>query len=129
MSLTKASKYRLEHVDPRLVRVVEAAAESKAIRFIVTEGVRSPERQRELYADGKSRTLNSKHLPDARGLSRAVDLAILDEHGICRWDFESYRVLAAIMRACARDAGVEITWGGEWTGLRDGPHFELKDAA
>ncbi|MBU1346684.1 MAG: M15 family metallopeptidase [Alphaproteobacteria bacterium] len=29
------------------------------------------------------------------------------------------------MKAAAGARGVSIVWGGDWTRLRDGPHFEL----
>lgn len=29
------------------------------------------------------------------------------------------------MKAAAKELGVLIVWGGDWTSFRDGPHFEL----
>jgi peptidoglycan L-alanyl-D-glutamate endopeptidase CwlK len=108
-----------------LVRVVERARQ--AAPFIVTEGVRTRARQAELVAIGASRTMNSRHLT-----GHAVDLAYwLDdgdgavEQGEIRWDWPLYEQLGAAMKAAAKEIGVPIVWGGDWTSFRDGPHFEL----
>lgn len=44
------SRARLAGVHPDLVRVVERAIQLSSVDFSVLEGVRTPQRQRELYA-------------------------------------------------------------------------------
>lgn len=118
MPLTARCRQRLAGVHPDLVRVIERAADEGA-EFIVTEGVRSMQRQRELMVAGATRTLNSRHLT-----GHAVDVAAL-VNGEVRWDWPLYHRLAAqILRAAAIE-GVPLTWGGDWKGFRDGPHYEL----
>ena len=68
---------------------------------------------------GASRTLNSRHLT-----GHAVDVAALIE-GQVRWDWPLYGRIAGAFKAAARDLNIPLTWGGDWTRLRDGPHFEL----
>lgn len=118
------SETKLAGVHQALVRVVRRAREIVADRddglgFIVTEGLRTPERQAQLVRVGASRTLKSKHLS-----GHAVDLAATVD-GSVRWDWPLYDQLAIAMRAAAAEQGVQITWGGDWPTLRDGPHYEL----
>lgn len=88
----------------------------------ITEGLRSPERQRQLVADGKSRTLESKHLS-----GRAVDVAVMvGQSGKPDWGFETYRELNECIQQAASELGTYILWGGQWDTLRDGVHFELQ---
>jgi peptidoglycan L-alanyl-D-glutamate endopeptidase CwlK len=123
--LLARDRERLAGVHPDLVRVVERAR--AAAPFIVTEGLRTPERQAALVEVGASRTLKSRHLT-----GHAVDLAYwLDdgdgapEAGEIRWDWPLYAQIAAAMKAAARAEGVKLVWGGDWQSFRDGPHFEL----
>ncbi len=123
--LLPRDRERLAGVHPDLARVVERAR--AAAPFIVTEGLRTPQRQAALVKAGASRTLNSRHLT-----GHAVDLAYwLDdgdgapEAGEIRWDWPLYRQIAVAMKAAAETEGVKLVWGGDWTSFRDGPHFEL----
>lgn len=119
MKLSPRSMERLVGVHADLVRVVRRAAELSPLEFIVTEGLRTPARQRELVAQGKSQTSNSRHLT-----GHAVDLAVII-NGKADWTFSNYEKLAATMRQAAQELGVAIVWGGAWKTLKDGPHFEL----
>jgi len=123
--LLARDRERLVGVHPGLARVVERAR--AAVPFIVTEGLRTPERQAALVKAGASRTLKSRHLT-----GHAVDLAYwLDdgdgspETGEIRWDWPLYGQIAAAMKAAATVEAVNIVWGGDWRSFRDGPHFEL----
>ena len=138
--LGQRSLSRLEGVHPDLVRVVKRAAEIAAPinDFKVLEGVRTPARQKELYAQGRTKpgpkvtwTLNSNHFVNAvTGYGHAVDLAPypIDWGNISRFDR-----LATIMFAAADKEGVRIRWGADWDmdgnprerGESDSPHFEL----
>lgn len=127
--LNARSERALQGVNPRLVAVVRRAAEivsaqGTGLGMIVTEGLRTPARQAELVKAGASQTLNSKHLPAADGMSRAVDLAATVK-GAVRWDWPLYQQLAAAMKQAAGEQGTAIVWGGDWRTLKDGPHFEL----
>ena len=119
MSLTPRDRKRLEGVHPDLVRVVERASLGK-VRFLVTEGTRTMERQAQLAREGRSQTMRSRHLT-----GHAVDLAVLDDEGKARWDAPAYRTLAAEVKAAAAVEGVQIEWGGDWRSFFDGPHFQL----
>lgn len=121
--LSRRSRDRLAGVHPRLIRVVERAIVLSSVDFMVTEGLRTPERQRALVRAGASRTLRSRHLT-----GHAVDVAALVE-GKIRWDWPLYGRIAGAFKTAAAEEGVPVVWGGDWRSLRDGPHFELDRAA
>jgi peptidoglycan L-alanyl-D-glutamate endopeptidase CwlK len=113
---------KLAGVHPDLVMVIVRASEMTSQPFIVTEGLRTKERQIELVREGKSRTLNSRHL---HGL--AVDVGICLPDGGITWAFNEYKFLASTVKAAAVELAIPILWGGEafGPGFRDGVHWEL----
>lgn len=117
--LSQRSLVRLQGVHPDLIAVVKAAIRLTEVDFMVIEGLRDPARQAVLVKAGASRTLNSRHLS-----GHAVDVAALVD-GRVRWDWPLYGRIAEAFKAAARELRVPLTWGGDWTRLRDGPHFEL----
>jgi peptidoglycan LD-endopeptidase CwlK len=131
MPLDQRSERNLAGVHPQLVGVVrlahdQLAAEENGLLFVVTEGLRTRERQAELVRAGASRTMNSKHLPQADGMSHAVDVAATVT-GAVRWDFPLYDRIAFVMKKAATSLGVQIEWGGDWQSFRDGPHYQLAE--
>lgn len=117
--LSNRSLSRLEGVHPDLVRVVKRAITMTRIDFGVTEGVRSEDRQRELFAAGATTTMRSRHLT-----GHAVDL-VAYLNGEVRWDWPLYDQVSAAMKMAALEEDVQIEWGGDWKTFRDGPHFQL----
>lgn len=124
MILTERSLKNLTGVHPDLVAVVKLAASRAQMDFVVTEGVRTKARQQELYDAKATRTMNSRHIPGADKLGKAVDLAAVVA-GEVRWDWPLYSKLAEQMQDAADDLKVPIVWGGNWGSFKDGPHFEL----
>jgi len=116
---SKRSLDRLNGVHPDLQRVVHRALEVSIVDFLVTEGVRTMERQRALKAAGATRTLNSRHLT-----GHAVDLAPWID-GAVRWDWPPFYKIASAMKEASRELGIPVVWGGDWKTFPDGPHFEL----
>lgn len=136
-TLGKQSRARLAGVHPDLQRVVFRAIELTEQDFMVLEGVRTPERQKQLYAQGRTKpgpkvtwTLNSNHFINPKtGKGHAVDLVPWPVD----WSHEKLGVVAEAMFAAARQLGVELRWGADWDrdgkprerGETDSPHFEL----
>jgi peptidoglycan L-alanyl-D-glutamate endopeptidase CwlK len=132
VSLTPRDLKRLEGVNADLVRVVKIAA--GMVPLMVIEGLRTRERQAELYAIGRTKpgkpvtwTLNSKHCD-----GMAVDVAPLP----LDWnDHKAFFTVAGAMHAAAQRIGVTLRHGGDWDGdgiygergESDLPHFELRD--
>ena len=102
------SRKNLEGVDDGLVSVVEHAIQITEQDFSVFEGLRSQKRQRQLYREGKSMTMNSKHL-----IGQAVDL-VPYVSGKLSWDWERIFIMAEAMRLSAIDQSYPVEWGGAW---------------
>jgi len=117
--LSERSKKNLLGVHPDLQGVVGPALRMCTIDFAVIEGLRTPERQKQLVASGASKTLNSRHIT-----GHAVDLAPW-AGGTLRWDWPLFRPIADSMKLAAAELKVSIVWGGDWRTFKDGPHFEL----
>lgn len=117
--LGQRSLSRLEGVHPDLVRVVKKAAAMSSLDFTVLEGLRTAVRQKQLFDQGATKTMNSRHLT-----GHAVDLAPMIG-GTVRWDWPLYHQLAAVVKAAAKAENVPIQWGGDWRTFKDGPHWEL----
>ena len=131
------SRANLAGVHPDLRRVIERAIEITEVDFMVIEGVRSDERQLELYAQGRTKpgpivtwTLNSKHKRKADGFGHAADLLPAPYD----WkDLRHFDLVAKAMFQAAKELGVKIRWGADWDmdgnprerGESDSPHFEL----
>jgi peptidoglycan L-alanyl-D-glutamate endopeptidase CwlK len=118
-SYSKRSLKNLKGIHPDLRRVIDRALQDSPLDFIVIEGLRTMQRQRELVASGASKTMNSRHLT-----GHAVDLLPIGRNGAA-FDWPLYDKLGPAVKAAADAEGVEITWGGDWTKFRDGPHFQL----
>ena len=119
--LSQRSLDRMKGVDERLVNVVKRAIEISEVDFIVTEGLRTKERQAELLKAGATRTMNSKHI-----VGKAVDLAAVVD-GQVRWDWPLYVKIADAMKRAAAILNIKIVSGIDWVTFKDGPHHELKD--
>lgn len=117
--LSQRSVDKLRGVHPDLVRVVHRAIQLTPIDFAITCGTRSQEEQRQLVAEGKSRTMNSRHLT-----GHAVDFVALF-NGRASWDMKHYAEIAQAFKHAALELGIAIVWGGDWAKFRDGPHIEL----
>jgi peptidoglycan L-alanyl-D-glutamate endopeptidase CwlK len=124
MTLDARSEKNLKGVHPDLVKVVRRAIDLHDPDPVVTEGVRTMARQRELLAARATRTLNSRHIPGPSGYGHAVDFAFIIG-GQVRWDWPLYKALADTMKRAGKELGVPIEWGGDWKNFVDGPHFQL----
>ncbi len=101
----------LEGVQLDLARCVRRAIEITDQDFQVFEGLRTLERQKELVAAGASQTLDSFHIPDARGVGHAVDLVPFIA-GRVQWQERPCLVVARAMLCAAKQFAVPVTWGG-----------------
>jgi peptidoglycan L-alanyl-D-glutamate endopeptidase CwlK len=118
-ALGQRSRERLKGVDDRLIKVVERAIEITEVDFTVLEGLRTPERQKQLVNEGFSQTLKSKHLT-----GHAVDLGAL-VNGVVSWDKEPYYKIEKAMKQAANELNIKVRWGGDFKSFFDAPHWEL----
>lgn len=112
---------RTDGVSPELIGLLEELRTETGIPFVITEGLRDEARQREMVAQGKSQTMNSRHLH-----GNAIDIAITNPDGSINWDFDAYVPLGEAYKRLAQERGYNnAVWGGDWKSLRDGVHFQL----
>lgn len=131
---SKRSLNNLKGVNPNLVSIAHKALEISTIDFVVIEGLRTVERQRQLVKAGASWTMNSKHIT-----GRAIDVVPWHD-GAIRWDWPLFIPIAQAFQSAAEELQIDVTWGGTWKRLNgfgeismkslhrskaDGPHFEL----
>ena len=97
----------------------------------ITAGHRGKAEQDAAFAsrNSKLRWPNSKH---NKVPSLAVD-AVPIFAGKPTWDWTHYHPLAAVikdewakMQAEGLTEGFTLSWGGDWTSFKDGPHWELR---
>lgn len=120
----KTSTERLATCHPDIQAVFNEVV--KHFDCTVLEGIRTPERQRELLAEGKTQTLDSKHLT-----GRAADVV---PHPIDWNDRERFHLFAGFVLGVASQKGIALRWGGDWdmdtevddNTFDDLPHFELR---
>lgn len=120
--LNKRSITNLVGVHKDLVLIVNRTAELYNGEFIVTEGLRTVARQKELFAKNLSKTMKSRHIT-----GHAVDLAVKID-GTISWKWHLYEELNDIVQVAAKELKIPVEWGGSWLTLRDGVHFQLPKA-
>jgi len=138
-SFGKSSHERLQTCHPDLVKLFEKVVEKYDCSIL--EGVRSLERQTELFETGRSKTMKSKHLPNVKfgGVSLAVDVvpypiqwgekeqkAIIEavknrELKTINKHLNEYKNamarfynFAGYVKGLADSMGIELRWGGDW---------------
>ena len=127
----KRSRANLKTCDERLVAVAELALSWSTIDITITEGHRSLERQRQLFAqnattiDGVTRRSRHNESP-----SMAFDFA---PYPVDWQDLRRFYLVAGVIIAAARHLEVPIRWGGDWDmdgqfndqKFHDLPHVEI----
>lgn len=108
-ALSERSLIKLRGVDDRLVQVVRRAIEITTVDFGVVEGLRTPERQIELFNKGASQIREGgTHVQ-----GKAVDLmAYLDDRA--SWELNLYDNIADAMKQAAIEKNVAVRWGAAW---------------
>lgn len=104
----KRSKGRLSGVHSDLNLVFGEVIKRSPIDFGIAEGLRSIERQRELFKENATQTMDSKHL-----YGDAVDVAALRD-GKYSDKIEDYILIAEVVKDVADEFGINIRWGGAW---------------
>jgi peptidoglycan LD-endopeptidase CwlK len=121
---SKSSVSKLNTCHHDLQMVISLALKYSKHDFGVSEGLRTLNTQKKYLEEGKTTTLESRHLPNEQGVSEAVDLyAFVD--GKASWDERHLRKVAQAVFRAAQELGVNIEWGGHWESFLDMPHFEL----
>ena len=136
--LSARSKQRREGVDPRLIEIDDLAMELTLVDFghPSDAGLRTAERQHELYKAGKSACDGYKKRSNHQD-AKALDFyAFVD--GAASWTEPHLAMVACAYFQAAALLGYRIKWGGMWkrrtpkliNGIPYGwdcPHIELVD--
>ena len=126
-SFSSRSQEKLDTCHPDLIRLFKEVV--KHYDCTILEGRRSFKRQEKLFAEGKSKTMNSKHLSNP---SIAVDVA---PYPIDWDDMQRFYMFVGIVRGVAATMDINVRCGADWDGdltvkdqnFHDLPHFELID--
>lgn len=117
--LNSRSLKNLEGVHPDLVTVVHEADKITDLEFIITEGLRSVERQKLLVAKGLSQTMRSRHLTE-----HAIDFAPLID-GQVTWKTPAFLPIISAFKTAGLQLGKPIESGSDWHSFKDYPHIQL----
>lgn len=120
MPLDKKSLAKLKGIHPDLVRVIKRAHAESETPFIIVEGMRTKERQAELFAQGATTTMNSRHLT-----GHAVDFNPMLNGKPTPSHWPLFRKVGAVIKAAALTENVAVTLGVDWQKFPDGAHVEL----
>ena len=133
----------LKGVHPNLVKVLEQAILTSPVDFTIVEGLRSDQRQKDLYAQGRTKAgikvtnvdgvkklSNHQDLADGKkdGKGKAVDVYpfFLGQVQVHHKDtVKKLKEIAAHIKSTAKKLNIKIIWGGDWKNPYDPPHFEL----
>lgn len=108
-------------VHPDLKKVALRALEISEVDFIIVDGGRTIEEQREYVKTGKSKTLKSRHLGGfALDFVAWVDGKISYQHGPMKAVADAFKLAGDQVLGPGR-----IEWGGDWKRFVDKPHIQL----
>jgi hypothetical protein len=101
---------QLASVKRPLREVAMRALQLSKVDFGITQGLRTIEEQRRLVAEGKSKTMNSKHLT-----GDAVDVVMfVPSQGYTYEPVSGFVMIADAFKAAAGQLKTKIRWGGAW---------------
>jgi peptidoglycan L-alanyl-D-glutamate endopeptidase CwlK len=127
-SFSQRSLKNLVGLHPDLARVAYDALAITPLDFGIIEGVRTGERQHELFRAGKTQldwpgkpgSLQGRHLT-----GHAFDYIVYVDGVATETDLAAYAKVADAFKAAAASRNVKIRYGGDWVGFKDNDHIEL----
>lgn len=124
--LSKRSISRLEGVNPLLIAIAVDAIRNSPYDFGIPQngGKRTAEEQYELYKKGVSRADGTRRKSYHQSGNAFDIFGYVD--GKATWDKHILTEIANHIKQVALDKyGVVLTWGGDWQGFQDLPHFQI----
>ena len=111
----KKSLANLAGVHPKLVSTMHDAIAMSDVDMGISCGLRTKDEQVELVKSGASKTMNSKHLPQASdGYSHAIDFFCYTDSGRLSWELPLYfKAMEHIRKAALRNK-LKLRWGCAW---------------
>ena len=123
--LSDKSKQRRAGIEPRLIEISDLAIQISVIDFGIPGdgGIRTAERQNELFEDGKSKADGYGKLSEHQSGNALDFYAYVD--GAASWAPEHLAMVAAAFLQAAATLGYKLKWGGLWKSFKDMPHVQL----
>ena len=125
--LSNNSKDRMQGIDSRLIEIANLAITITIVDFGIPGdgGLRTAERQLELFNDGKSKADGYNKLSRHQS-GKALDFfAYVD--GKASWNELHLAMVACAFLQAASILGIQLEWGGLWKSFKDMPHVQLID--
>lgn len=123
MSYYEKTKHRLKGVNPKLIKMIELVqAMNLPFDLSISEGLRTLETQKRYLREGKTKTINSRHLS-----GNAFDIYPIVDNKIPPSNHSSWFKLYQAFKQAAEQLGYENsdwTWGGSWKTFVDKPHYQ-----
>lgn len=137
--MNKASnrtKNNLKGVHPDLIMVITYALAISEVDFFVNEGVRTLQRQQELYAQGRTVkgsivtnvdgvSKKSNHQVKSDGYGHAVDIYQTIWNNKIPNSDPSWEKMFKAIKTASLNLGIPVTIGAYWTKFIDFPHIQL----
>lgn len=134
--MSKRTKNNLKGVHPDLVMVISYALAISEQDFFVNEGLRTLQRQQELYAQGRTTKGNivtnvdginkkSNHQAKSDGYGYAVDVYPIGFSDINKIDDINWRKLYSAIKTASINLSIPVSIGAYWKSFVDRPHIEL----
>lgn len=126
MSLNQRSIDRLKGVKQPLIDILIEAAKDSPYEFQIPPfgGIRTAEEQHGLFLKGVSKCDGySKKSSHQNGT--AFDIFIM-YYGKADWDKERLKKVMYHIKEVAKDKGIDLNCGCDWTSFPDYPHAEIK---
>jgi hypothetical protein len=116
----------LNGCDDQLVQVFTRVGERRDI--VILQGPRTVEEEEAAIASHHSTLkdpMNSLHVV---GPNRPLALAVDMGPSPLDWnDLPSFVNLAVVVKSCANELGIALTWGGDWVSFKDMSHWQLSE--
>lgn len=131
--LSMTSLSRLNDVDTKLIKIFKEAIKQAPYDFGIASGFRTTAEQKKLYSYGRYEPYKNKSIVTyADGVNRksyhqtgnAVDIYAYI-NGRANWEIKYYEPIARHIIAVAKEQGINLQWGGDWTNFKDRPHFQI----
>lgn len=125
----KTAKYRdqqwradRKRLDPQLLlfeRLLVRRMAKIGVPMFTSEAMRSPARQAQLKADGRSQLTNGPHMS-----GYAVDVV----HSVHGWEIprKAWDLVGHVGKEIMLQEGLDLTWGGDWN-FYDPAHWERRN--
>lgn len=130
IKLGNRSNENISNIDTRLAVIIGAVLSKCNVDFTITQGFRTVEYQKSLYAQGRTKKGNIVTYCDGvkkksrHQSGKAIDFIPYPFKG---WDdIEGFKKVGNELERVGKLLGYNCSYGGNWTKFKDYPHFEIK---